>query len=225
MRVNGTAVAGAGRALCREIFPAAGAHQFQLRFRAPAGTKFELTEVLARDVLDEIKNAAGPGNVETTLGYVGVQPSSYPINTIFLWTGGSHEGVLQVALRPVAGIRLVDFEETLRGRFKTRFPAAQFSFEPGAIVNRLMNFCTCTPFMVDNTRPDFAATLTFAADVEERVARIPAHRRRRRSARDNNRCGFRVENRAEARIPEPPAGIKIRTVPVKQLTQPSVAVI
>ena len=37
-------------------------------------------------------------DVEITLGYVGVQPSSYPINTIFLWTGGSHEGVLQVAL-------------------------------------------------------------------------------------------------------------------------------
>jgi quercetin dioxygenase-like cupin family protein len=25
--------------------------------------------------------------VDITLGYVGVQPSSYPINTIFLWTG------------------------------------------------------------------------------------------------------------------------------------------
>ena len=40
-----------------------------------------------------------PDNVDITLGYVGVQPSSYPINTIFLWTGGSHEGVLQVALQ------------------------------------------------------------------------------------------------------------------------------
>ena len=57
------------------------------------------------DVLDEIKRAAGPDNVDITLGYVGVQPSSYPINTIFLWTGGSHEGVLQVALKPDARAR------------------------------------------------------------------------------------------------------------------------
>ena len=35
--------------LGREIFPASGAHQFQLRFRAPAGTKFESTERLAGD--------------------------------------------------------------------------------------------------------------------------------------------------------------------------------
>ena len=96
-------------------FPAGGVSQFQLRFRAPAGTKFESTERLATDVLDEINEAAGPNNVEITLGYVGVQPSSYPINTIFLWTGGSHEGVLQVALKPEAGIRLT----RLRGNVAT----------------------------------------------------------------------------------------------------------
>src|SRR5215207_9327731 len=70
-----------GLTLGREIFPAGGVSQFQLRFRAPAGTKFESTERLATDVLSEINQAAGPNNVEITLGYVGVQPSSYPINT------------------------------------------------------------------------------------------------------------------------------------------------
>ena len=165
-----------GLNLGREIFPAGGVSQFQLRFRAPAGTKFESTERLATDVLDEIKSAAGPNNVDITLGYVGVQPSSYPINTIFLWTGGSHEGVLQVALRPDAGIRLVDFEETLRGRFKTRFPTAQFSFEPGDIVNRIMNFGTSTPVEVAITGPDFAASRTFAAKMRDELARIPALR-------------------------------------------------
>jgi multidrug efflux pump subunit AcrB len=131
---------------------------------------------MATDVLDEIKSAAGPNNVDTTLGYVGVQPSSYPINTIFLWTGGSHEGVLQVALRPEAGIRLTDFEETLRQRFTGRFPTAQFSFEPGDIVNRIMNFGTSTPVEVAVTGPDFAANRTFAAKVRDELGRIPALR-------------------------------------------------
>src|SRR5689334_171948 len=74
-----TIVAVVGLRLGREIFPASGAHQFQLRFYAPAGTKFERTERLADDVLDEIHQAAGARNVDVTLGYVGVQPSSYPI--------------------------------------------------------------------------------------------------------------------------------------------------
>jgi multidrug efflux pump subunit AcrB len=169
-------VVAVGLALGREIFPAGGVSQFQLRFRAPAGTKFEVTERLATDVLDEINQAAGPNNVAITLGYVGVQPSSYPINTIFLWTGGSHEGVLQVALKPEADIRLTDFEEGLRRRFSKRFPTAQFSFEPGDIVNRIMNFGTSTPVEVAITGPDFPASRTFAAKVRDELSRIPALR-------------------------------------------------
>jgi multidrug efflux pump subunit AcrB len=169
-------VTAVGLTLGREIFPAGGVNQFQLRFRAPPGTKFESTERLATDVLNEINQAAGPNNVEITLGYVGVQPSSYPINTIFLWTGGSHEGVLQVALKREAGIRLTDFEEGLRRRFIRRFPTAQFSFEPGDLVNRIMNFGTSTPVDVAIMGPEFAASRTFAATVRDELARIPALR-------------------------------------------------
>jgi multidrug efflux pump subunit AcrB len=165
-----------GARLGREIFPATGAPLFQLRFQAPAGTKFETTERMADDVLDEIQRAAGPGNVEITLGYVGVQPSSYPINTIFLWTGGSHEGVLQVALRPGAGLDLDAFRETLRDRFRQRFPGVQFSFEPGDIVGRIMNFGAPTPVEVAVAGPDFAASRAFAATVRDQLAAIPTLR-------------------------------------------------
>jgi multidrug efflux pump subunit AcrB len=165
-----------GTTLGREIFPASGGHVFQLRFRAPAGTMFENTERLATDVLDEIHHAAGAGNVDITLGYVGVQPSSYPINTIFLWTGGSHEGVLQVALAPGAPVRLADFEEDLRRRFAKRFPDARFSFEPGDIVSRIMNFGAPTPVEVAVAGPDFAAARAYADKLEVRLASIPALR-------------------------------------------------
>jgi multidrug efflux pump subunit AcrB len=165
-------VAVVGTTLGREIFPPSGAKQFQLRFRAPAGTKFEVTEQLGRGVLDEIGRAAGPDNVDITLGYVGVQPSSYPINTIFLWTGGSHEGVLQVALKPDAPLRLGDFEEKLRGVLHDKFPDAQFSFEPGDIVSRIMNFSAPTPVEVAVMGPDFAASRAFAAKVRGELAGI-----------------------------------------------------
>jgi multidrug efflux pump subunit AcrB len=169
-------VAGVGLSLGREIFPSGGAHAFQLRLRAPAGTNFEATERLAGEVRDEIKQTAGPSNVAITLGYVGVQPSSYPINTIFLWTGGSHEGVLQVALTPGGLIRLSDLEERLRQRFQKRFPEATFSFEPGDIVGRIMNFGAPTPVEVAIAGPDFAATRTFATKLKDCLAAIPSLR-------------------------------------------------
>ncbi|MFN7983274.1 MAG: efflux RND transporter permease subunit [Vicinamibacterales bacterium] len=161
-----------GPRLGREIFPASGVKAFQLRFRAPAGTKFETTEVLARNVLNEIREEAGTDGVAITLGYVGVQPSSYPINTIFLWTGGSHEGVLQVSLNDRSGVTLDRFEERLRRRFREKFPNAQFSFEPGDIVSRIMNFGSPTPVEVAVMGPDFAATRTFAAKLRDELSRV-----------------------------------------------------
>ncbi len=166
----------AGLALGREIFPNSGAHVFQLRLRAPAGTMFEATEQLTLGVLQEIQAAAGPGNVDVTLGYVGVQPSSYPINTIFLWTGGSHEAVLQVALKSDAALRLPDLEETLRRRLARKFPDARFSFEPGDIVSRIMNFGSPTPVEVAVSGPDFAVSRAFASKVHDSLAQVSALR-------------------------------------------------
>jgi multidrug efflux pump subunit AcrB len=165
-----------GLTLGREIFPPSGVKAFQLRFRAPAGTKFESTERLARDVLDVIGDTAGPDNVDITLGYVGVQPSSYPINTIFLWTGGSHEGVLQIALQPDAPMRLDDLQQKLRDAFHGEFPDVQFSFEPGDIVSRIMNFSAPTPVEVAVMGPDFAATRTFATKVRSELSQIDSLR-------------------------------------------------
>jgi multidrug efflux pump subunit AcrB len=165
-------IAGVGLTLGREIFPPSGVKAFQLRFRAPAGTKFESTERLGREVLDVIRETAGPDEVAITLGYVGVQPSSYPINTIFLWTGGSHEGVLQVALRPDAPTTLDALQERLRRAFREKFPETQFSFEPGDIVSRIMNFGAPTPVEVAVMGPDFAVSRAFATRVREELARI-----------------------------------------------------
>jgi multidrug efflux pump subunit AcrB len=165
-------VAAIGMTLGREIFPPSGVKAFQLRFRAPAGTKFESTERLGRDVLDVIRDTAGADSVDITLGYVGVQPSSYPINTIFLWTSGSHEGVLQVALKPDAALHLEALQEKLREAFHHKFPDAQFSFEPGDIVSRIMNFGAPTPVEVAVIGPDFAASRAFATTVRNELSQI-----------------------------------------------------
>ncbi|MGE0362101.1 MAG: efflux RND transporter permease subunit [Vicinamibacterales bacterium] len=160
-----------GSTLGREIFPASGVKAFQLRFRAPAGTKFEVTERLAGAVLDVIRREAG-GHVAITLGYVGVQPTSYPINNIFLWTAGSHEGVLQVALSPDAPGTLESLQASLRRAFAAEFPDARFSFEPGDIVSRIMNFGAPTPIELAIAGPDFAASRAFAARVFDRLRGI-----------------------------------------------------
>ena len=165
-----------GRAWARRLFPNVTGHQFRLRFDAPTGTRAEETARLVTSVLDEIQTAAGPGNVDISLGYVGTQGASYPINTVFLWTSGPHEAVMNVALRPGAGIDVAALEEKLRGILPPKFPGCSFSFEPGDIVSQIMNFGAPTPIELAVTGPDFAALRAYTEKLRGELGKVPALR-------------------------------------------------
>jgi multidrug efflux pump subunit AcrB len=151
-----------GGDLGRAIFPTVDAEQFTLRMRAPAGTRIEETEKLANKALDIIRREVGPQNVEITLGFVGVQNAAYPINTIYLWTSGPEEAVLQVQLNSKAGIRVPVLEERLRQKLSQELPRVRYSFEPSDIVNKVMSFGAPTPIEVAVSGPDLAKTRPFA---------------------------------------------------------------
>ena len=81
-----------------EIFPNVDSGQFQVRVKAPVGTRIERTEEIAQATLHVIGELVGPENVDISVVYGGVSPSSYTINTVYLWTGGPEEAVVRVAL-------------------------------------------------------------------------------------------------------------------------------
>ena len=161
-----------GPLMGREIFPTVSAGQFQLRFRAPTGTRVGATEVMALRVLDEIKKAAGPDQVAVTLGYVGTQPPAYPINTIFLWTSGPHEAVLRVALKPDSPVSVQELEGHLRQTLPTLFPGSDFSFEAGDIVSQIMNFGAPTPIEVAVNGPILQDDRAYAEMLRNELGKI-----------------------------------------------------
>jgi multidrug efflux pump subunit AcrB len=165
-----------GRQLGLDIFPAVESGMMQLRLRAPTGTRVERTEVMALTALKAIRDEAGPGNVEITLGYVGTQPASYPVNTIHLWTNGPQEAVLNVKLRAGSGVRLSEFKERLRQKLPALLPGASFSFEAGDIVTQIMNFGAPTPIEVAMSGPNLAANRAFAEKVLAEMKKVSSLR-------------------------------------------------
>ena len=161
-----------GRRLGTDIFPTVDAGQFQLRLRAPTGTRVERTEEIALKALDAIRQEAGPDNVAITLAFVGAQPASYPINSIYLWTSGPQEAVLLVALRPNSHIRLAEFEERLRQKLPSILPGTNLSFEAGDIVSQVMNFGASTPIEIGMNGPDLTANRAFAEKVMAEMTQI-----------------------------------------------------
>lgn len=149
----------------REIFPQVDTGQFQLRMRAPTGTRLSRTVELTRQALGVIRNTAGQDNVSTALSFVGAQPPTYPINNIYLWSSGTQEAVMLVSLEPAAHIGLAAFEEKLRGILPGEFPGCRFSFEAGDIVSRIMNFGAPTPVEVSVRGLDLSTDRNFASRI------------------------------------------------------------
>jgi len=162
--------------LGREIFPAADSGQFQVRLRAPTGTRVERTEALSLTMLRTIEHDAGPGQVALTLGYVGTQPTTYPVNTINLWTSGSHEAVFKIALQPHSHLDLDAFKEKLRRDLPRVLPDCQFSFEAGDAISQIMNFGAPTPVEVAVRGPNFADVRAYAARLLPQLQRVPSLR-------------------------------------------------
>jgi multidrug efflux pump subunit AcrB len=176
LAIAGLIVVFIGGALGRGIFPTVDAGQFTLRLRAPAGTRIEQTEKLAGAALDIIRREAGPQNVSTTLGFVGVQNAAYPINTIYLWTSGPEEAVLQVQLDPKVGISVAHLEERLRQKLRQELPGVRYSFEPSDIVSQVMSFGAPAPIEVAVSGPDFTKTRPFARQLQKALNGISSLR-------------------------------------------------
>ncbi|MGA2090482.1 MAG: efflux RND transporter permease subunit [Endomicrobiales bacterium] len=165
-----------GTRIGREIFPRVESHELALRIRAATGTSIDETEKVVLRTIDAIKQAAGADNVTTTLGYVGTQPTQYAINSIFLWTSGPQEAVLQVALKKESKISTADLQEKLRTIFKTALPGVEVSFEASGIVDKVMSEGSPTPIEITVSGHDLDADRDIAGKVRAALDSIPGIR-------------------------------------------------
>ena len=134
-------------AMGTEIFPDANAPLLRLRMRAPTGTRIEETERLVLRALDILNRDIGSGNVEITSDFLGLIPSSYPVDLIHLFTSGPQEAIIQVAMKPGTP-RGESLREKLRASFQKELADCKFSFEAGDIVTQVMSFGSPTPIEV-----------------------------------------------------------------------------
>jgi multidrug efflux pump subunit AcrB len=154
-----------------EIFPDANAPLLRLRLRAPTGTRIEETERMVLKALDIIRRDAGEKNVEITSDFVGVVPSSYPVDLIHLFTSGPQEAVIQVALKHDAP-RGEALREKLRESFRRELPQTEVSFEAADIVSQVMSFGSPTPIEIAVQGVSLQDDYKYAQKVQAEMAKL-----------------------------------------------------
>src|SRR3984885_238866 len=154
-----------------EIFPDSNGPVLRLRLKAPIGTRIEETEPMVLQALDLIRKTVGKDNVEITSDYVGVQPSSYPVNLIHLFTSGPEEALVQVQLRP-GHPDDEKLREDLRAAFRKEMPKLTVAFEAGDIISQVMSFGSPTPIQIDVQGVDIDQDYAYLAKVEAELRKL-----------------------------------------------------
>ena len=154
-----------------EIFPKVDAGQAVVRLRLPVGTRVERTEEATQKVLALADSITGH-KVEITSAFVGTQPSSYPVNLVYLWTSGPHEAVVRINLTKNSSMGIEDFKERLREVIDKKLPSLKISFEPGDIVEQVINLGSTNPVEIAITGRNLAQTRVLAEKLEKKLRGI-----------------------------------------------------
>jgi multidrug efflux pump subunit AcrB len=155
-----------------EIFPDANAPLLRLRLRMPAGMRIEETERNVLKALKVIEQETGPGNVQISSDFMGVQPPSYPVNLIHLFTAGPGEAIIQVSLKAGAE-RGENLREKLRSSLTKELTGARVSFEAADIVSQVMGFGSPTPVEVAVLGVNLQDDTAHAQKVQQELAKLP----------------------------------------------------
>lgn len=156
----------------RDVLPKVNGSQFQVRLRAPEGTRIENTEQKTLAAINGIKEIVGPNNVSITSSYVGTHPSLFSIAPIFLWMAQPHEAVIQVQLSEHYKTDLDGLKEKIRARFSKDLPDLALSFEPIELTDKILSQGSPTPVEVRLSGRNKQVNETYAQKLIEKLKQI-----------------------------------------------------
>jgi multidrug efflux pump subunit AcrB len=132
----------------RDVLPKVNGGQFQVRLRAPEGTRIELTEAKTLHAINTIKGIAGKEHISITSAYVGSHPTLFSTSPIFLWMAQPSEAVVQVALTEDYHPNLDELKEKIRHQIAKELPDVKLSFEPIELTDKILSQGSPTPVEV-----------------------------------------------------------------------------
>ncbi|WP_108424008.1 efflux RND transporter permease subunit [Flagellimonas amoyensis] len=159
----------------RDVFPKVNSSQFQMRLRAPEGTRVELTEQLALKALDEIEDIVGPEHVGISSVYAGMHPSQYSVSALYLFMAQPHEILYQVALKDYH-TDMDAFKDSLRVRIHKKLPSLKVSFEPIEMTEKILSQGSPTPIEIRFSGVDKINNVEYAKKMIAKLEEIPYFR-------------------------------------------------
>jgi len=153
-----------------ELFPKTDAGQFVIQFRAPVGTRIELTEQFAERLENTIRAVIPASELSTVVSNLGLAPG---FSSIFSSNAASDSGFVMVALNPDHRVSTWDYVAKLKTILPTRIPEIHTFFSSGSIIDSVLNFGLAAPIDIQISGQHYAQLFQLARDIKERIGSLP----------------------------------------------------
>lgn len=154
----------------QDFFPTVDAGQIRLHLNTPVGTRIEDAGEIFSRVEDEIRRVILPEDLDVIIDNVGIPPSTnlaYSDNV----TISSADGEILVSLKAEHKVKTAEYVRRLREVLPQKFPDCFVYFQPGDMMNQILNFGLPAPIDVKILGGDYK-NHKLAQQIAARVAKV-----------------------------------------------------
>ena len=157
----------------RDVLPKSNQGQFQVRMRAPDGTRLERSEEYMIRTLHILDSMVGHQNVAVTSAMVGMHSAQFSTDPVYLFMAGPQEGVLEASFKEDYKVNMDDFKESFRNRIARDMPWMKVSFEPIELTDKILSQGSPTPIEVKLIGKNKKINEEYAQKVIDKLKEIP----------------------------------------------------
>ena len=157
--------------LGRDFFPSIKSGEIDMHFRAPIGLRLEEASKVAV-LVDQALHQLLPGQVVNVIENCGLPSSGINQAYSASATIGPQDCDVTISLKNQAS-PIEEYLATLRAQLPKLFPGTVFTFPPGDITAKILNFGLPAPIDVQIVGRDIGVNMTYAYQVAAAMQRIP----------------------------------------------------
>ena len=152
------------------FFPRTDPGQFVINFKAPSGTRIELSEQYTKQIEDIVRQVVPDNELGMIVSNIGITTD---FSAIYTPNSAPHTGFVQVSLKESHKIGSYDYMRQVRERLRQDLPEVSTYFQSGGLVDSVLNMGMPAPIDVQVSGSSLRKSYAVASQIASQVRALP----------------------------------------------------
>src|SRR6201987_3251283 len=152
------------------FFPRTAPGQFVINYKAPSGTRIELSEQYAKQIEDIVRGVVPGNELGMIVSNIGIATD---FSAIYTPNSAPHTGFVQVSLKEGHKVGSYEYMRRVRDRMREDLPEVSAYFQSGGLVDSVLNMGMPAPIDVQVSSSSLRMGYAVAAEIASQARALP----------------------------------------------------